>query len=65
MASGGAGIFSYLMLFWWVARFARTLYEVPRGGDQRLASRPDSWLADMQSKYRRYLALAANTTVPT
>ena len=47
-----------LMLVWWVARLARTLYEVPRGGDQRLVARPDGWLEDMRAKYERYLALA-------
>ena len=29
-----------LMLVWWVARFARGLYEIPRGLDERLAARP-------------------------
>jgi hypothetical protein len=47
-----------LMLIWWVARLARTLYEVPRGGDQRLAVRPAGWLDDMRAKYQIYLALA-------
>jgi hypothetical protein len=46
------------MLIWWVARLARTLYEVPRGGDQRLVAWPAGWLEDMRSKYERYLALA-------
>lgn len=47
-----------LMLVWWAARLARLLYEVPRGGDQRLAARPDGWLDDVRAKYERYLALA-------
>jgi thiamine kinase-like enzyme len=47
-----------LMLVWWVARLARTLYEVPRGGDQRLVTRPAGWLEDMRAKYESYLALA-------
>lgn len=46
------------MLVWWVARFARTLYEVPRGGDQRLAGRPASWQAAAEAGYRRYCELA-------
>jgi phosphotransferase family enzyme len=51
-------VYYKLMLAWWVARLARMLYEVPRGGDQRLARRPDGWVADAQAKYERYLALA-------
>lgn len=41
---------------WWVARFARYLYDVPRGRDQRLVARDSDWLSDMQMKYDRYLA---------
>ena len=41
---------------WWVARFARYLYEVPRGRDQRLVARDADWQHDMQTKYDRYLA---------
>jgi aminoglycoside phosphotransferase (APT) family kinase protein len=48
-----------LMLAWWVVRLARTLYEVPRGGDQRLAARPAGWQAETNALYRRYLALAS------
>lgn len=51
-------VYHALMLFWWVARFARLLYEAPRGGDRRLAARPDGWLDDTRAKYDRYLALA-------
>ena len=51
-------VYQRLMLVWWVARLARTLYEVPRGGDQRLITRPSGWLADMRAKYEHYLALA-------
>jgi hypothetical protein len=57
-------VYRYLMLFWWVARFARALYEVPRGGDRRLADRPVGWAEDMQAKYRRYLALAVQMDMP-
>jgi len=46
------------MLIWWVARLARMLYEAPRGGDQRLVTRPDGWLEDIRQKYGRYLELA-------
>jgi thiamine kinase-like enzyme len=51
-------IYHRLMLVWWVARLARTLYEVPRGGDQRLVARPAGWMADVREKYERYLQLA-------
>lgn len=47
-----------LMLAWWAARLARALYEVPRGGDQRLAARPAGWQATATAQYNRYLALA-------
>jgi thiamine kinase-like enzyme len=51
-------VYQRLMLVWWVARLARTLYEVPRGGDQRLIIRPPGWLDDMRAKYAGYLELA-------
>jgi thiamine kinase-like enzyme len=51
-------VYRTLMLIWWVARLARTLYEVPRGGDQRLIVRPDGWLDEMRDKYESYLMLA-------
>jgi aminoglycoside phosphotransferase (APT) family kinase protein len=40
---------------WWVARFARYLYEVPRQLDQRLVARDANWLRDIQDKYDHYL----------
>lgn len=43
-----------LMLVWWVARLARMLYEIPRGGDQRLVERPSDWQADIQMKLDWY-----------
>jgi hypothetical protein len=46
------------MLVWWTARLARTLYEVPRGGDQRLAPRSAAWQAETEALYQRYLMLA-------
>jgi aminoglycoside phosphotransferase (APT) family kinase protein len=51
-------VYQRLMLVWWVARLARTLYEVPRGGDRRLATRPPGWLEDMRAKYQHHLGLA-------
>ncbi len=47
-----------ILLVWWLARFARYIYEVPLGLDNRLAKRDPNWQADMQSKYDHYLRLA-------
>ena len=47
-----------IMLAWWVARLARSLYEVPLGLDRRLVERPPTWEADARAKYEHYLALA-------
>ena len=47
-----------ILMVWWVARFARFLYEAPRGLDKRLAARPNNWQADAQMKYDHYLNLA-------
>jgi aminoglycoside phosphotransferase (APT) family kinase protein len=47
-----------IMTVWWVVRMARYLYEIPRGLDARLVEWSDEWLAEMQVKYGRYLALA-------
>jgi thiamine kinase-like enzyme len=51
-------VYHRLMLIWWVARLARMLYEIPRGGDRRLVTRPDGWQADIRAKYERYLGMA-------
>jgi len=47
-----------LMLVWWVARFARGLYEVPRGLDERLVTRPVCWALEAEEKMRWYGELA-------
>ncbi len=53
-----------LSLVWWVARFARMLYEIPRGLErQRLITRPATWQSDTEAKYARYLD-AARTSLP-
>jgi thiamine kinase-like enzyme len=54
-------VYYELMLIWWAARLARMLYEVPRGGDQRLSGRPEGWMEDARAKYQRYLMLAQDT----
>lgn len=50
----------HLMLVWWVARFARFQYEVPRGLDQRLAARPATWQEENDAKYEQYLERASD-----
>ncbi len=51
-------VYYHLMLIWWVARLARMLYEVPRGGDLRLVARPQGWEKDVREKYARYVQMA-------
>lgn len=43
---------------WWTIRFARYLYEVPRGLDPRLVAFPEGWLAEAERKYCKYVELA-------
>lgn len=52
-----------LMLVWWVARFARLLYEVPRGLDARLATPSTTWQAESEAQYEHYLG-QARTALP-
>ena len=35
---------------WWVIRWARFLYEVPRGLDDRLVERPDNWQMETEKR---------------
>ncbi len=51
-------VYRTLMLIWWVVRWQRYLYEVPRGLDERLVERPPAWLTTAQTNYQRYLNLA-------
>lgn len=51
-------VYTTLMYGFWVGRFARMLYEIPRGRDQRLTPYPDGWLDGVRSRYARYLQLA-------
>ncbi|MBV7332206.1 aminoglycoside phosphotransferase family protein [Chloroflexi bacterium TSY] len=51
-------VYYQTMLVWWVARFARSLYEIPKGFDQRLVERPPDWEEKCRAKYSHYLALA-------
>jgi aminoglycoside phosphotransferase (APT) family kinase protein len=47
-----------IMLVWWVVRWQRYLYEVPRGLDSRLMDRPAAWLESIEQNYQLYLNLA-------
>ncbi|MBX3081298.1 MAG: aminoglycoside phosphotransferase family protein [Anaerolineae bacterium] len=47
-----------LMLAWWVVRFARYLYELPRGVDRRLVTLAPDWHETTQQKYTHYVQLA-------
>ncbi len=47
-----------ILSVWWVTRFARYQYQIPRGLDQRLVERPPDWQAETQRKYDHYLHLA-------
>jgi aminoglycoside phosphotransferase (APT) family kinase protein len=46
------------MVMWWVVRFVRYAYEIPRGKDERLAQRPANWRETGEAKFQHYLALA-------
>jgi hypothetical protein len=54
-------VYYTLTLVWWVARLARSLYEIPLGRDRRLVDRPADWREDLAAKYNHYMerALAA------
>ncbi len=45
-----------IMLVWWAVRWARYLYEVPRGLDARLVERPAHWQAETEQKYAQHMA---------
>ena len=57
-------VYSRMILVWWVARLARYLYEIPRGGDQRLVEPARDWRIEMQTKFARYLDLATHALMP-
>lgn len=44
-----------LMLVWWLVRWARFLYEVPRELDVRLAARSPGWQSETEQSYMHYL----------
>ncbi|MCB0060535.1 MAG: phosphotransferase, partial [Caldilineaceae bacterium] len=47
-----------VMRLWWVVRSACYLYEVPRGLDERLVSRPADWEERAEQLFARAVALA-------
>ncbi|WP_420640620.1 phosphotransferase [Candidatus Leptofilum sp.] len=46
--------YTTLMLIWWVTRLARTLYEIPRGLDERLVPRDPNWQQQAEQKLAIY-----------
>ncbi len=48
--------YTVILLAWWLVRWARYLYEVPRGLDARLVERAPDWQAQAERHYGRYLA---------
>lgn len=48
--------YTVILLAWWLVRWARYLYEVPRGLDPRLVERADDWQAQAERHYHRYQA---------
>lgn len=44
-----------ISLVWWCVRFARYLYEIPRGLDARLVAPPPDWRPTAEGKYAHYL----------
>ena len=47
----------HTLAIWWVIRFARYLYEIPRGLDSRLVERSRTWKEIDEQKYTHYLNL--------
>jgi aminoglycoside phosphotransferase (APT) family kinase protein len=47
-----------IMRVWWVVRWARYLYEVPRGLDARLVARPPTWQSETERRYEQYVTRA-------
>ncbi len=50
-----ARIYYVLTVIWWVARFARARYELPRNLDVRLVAPPTEWAAENAAQSARYL----------
>lgn len=48
-------IYKIEMQMWWLIRWARYLYEVPRGLDERLSKRPDNWKPEVERKMAIYV----------
>jgi hypothetical protein len=48
-------------MVWWLERFTRYLYEIPRDLDHRLVPWREDWRSDLTAKYERYLQLTELT----
>lgn len=51
--------YELVLQVWWAVRWARTLYEVPRGLDPRLAERSPTWQDDAEGAFAHALERAA------
>jgi aminoglycoside phosphotransferase (APT) family kinase protein len=51
-------VYRAILECFWVARFARMIYQMPRGHDVRLAPWPDGWLETIQGRYELYVERA-------
>jgi hypothetical protein len=54
-SSSEARLWTYELVLrvWWAVRWARTLYEVPRGLDPRLAERGPGWQRDAEVAFAK------------
>lgn len=51
--------YELVLRVWWAVRWARTLYEVPRGLDPRLAGRSPTWQRDAEEAFAHAVERAA------
>jgi aminoglycoside phosphotransferase (APT) family kinase protein len=51
-------VYELVLQVWWAVRWARTLYEVPRGLDPRLAARGPTWQAEAEAAFERAVETA-------
>lgn len=58
-------VYNVVMHVWWVVRWVRYMYEVPRRLDERLVERPPGWLDHAQTQHDRYLANAERLIATT
>lgn len=57
-ASERVRVYELVLRVWWAVRWARTLYEVPRGLDPRLVARPPGWQTEVEAALARAMETA-------